>query len=325
MADRLLRSTLDVEVRSIDVDKRQATFVASTENPVKTWGDPEVLRMSGIDLTRYEKNPVLLDTHGRYGLDSVIGSCSTKIQGRKLYATATYADTERGENAWRLVRDGHVRAMSIGYSVNPKKVTRLGEGSFDGEGAARVKGPCTIANEWQLLEISNVPVPADEDAVRRDFYQNILKENLVADNQSNRGVIDRAMASAQPAEVAAVAIDTPVQTAPVRAVVAGQGDMEEERAARRHEALRRSVAAITPRGLEGAAEDCLLRGLDLAQTRAKLLEAQAARYQPVGTLEPSAVPTRTEIEARAAGQAQAGLPDYVTDEVLVRGLENLSI
>jgi hypothetical protein len=174
MSNRMLRTSLQCEVRSINEDTREATFVASTERAVSVgpW-EPEVLRMKGARLGRYLKNPVLLDSHNRWNLDAVIGSCKVAVDGRELVATARYAKTDAGNRAWELVKDGHVRAMSIGYSVNPKKVTRLKDGETDGEGDGLVRGPASIANDWELLEISNVPVPADEDAVRRSFYSTI--------------------------------------------------------------------------------------------------------------------------------------------------------
>lgn len=300
MADRVLRTTLDVQVRDIDEKSRSAEFVASTENPIRTWGDPEVLRVKGFDLSRYERNPVLLDTHQRYDLSKVIGSCSVRKVGRQLVARATYAKNEAGENAWQLVKDNHVRAMSIGYMVNPDKVTRLREGQFDGEGDARVEGPCTISNETTLLEISNVPVPADEDAVRRSFYDNIQEKPMPPENTS---VIARAMVEPAP-QVA--------QTAPVAPASNPAPSSNPSPFLTTREMTRRDVLAITPRGLEPCAEDCLLRGLDLEATRAVLLREHAKRYTPLGTPE-AAPPT----------EPAKGLPDWLTDEVIVRSFENM--
>lgn len=169
-SDRLFRASLDFDVRVLDHDKREAEFVASTERPVKVgpW-EPEVLRMAGVDLGRYKRNPVLLDSHNRFELGSVIGSCTVRVEGRKLIAVARYADTERGEQAWKLVKGGHVRAMSIGYDIDAGSVRKLREGETDGEGDGQINGPASVVNRWTLLEISNVPVPADADAVRARF------------------------------------------------------------------------------------------------------------------------------------------------------------
>ena len=303
MADRVLHSTIDVEVRNIDEKSRSAEFVASTENPVQTWGDPEVLRMGGCDLTRYRKNPVLLDTHKRYDLSSVIGSCDVRIDGTQMIATARYAMTKSGQEAWDLVKDKHVRAMSIGYSVDPKSVTRLKEGQREGD----VTGPATIANKWKLLEISNVPVPADEDAVRRSFYESIEpKEAPVADANVPAGsLISRAVAMSETPAPAPVA--QPQAPAP-QAQPAGASYTARE-------LHKRDVMAITPPGLERQAADCILRGLDLEQTRAELLKAQGIRFTPIGT---------PEVPASAAPQPDAARAlDAMSDDDLVRALENI--
>lgn len=74
MGDVLLRTEVDVELRSIDEGKRQATFVCSTERAVPMWDGPEVLRSSGADLKRFKRNPVLLDSHDRSTIEAVLGS-----------------------------------------------------------------------------------------------------------------------------------------------------------------------------------------------------------------------------------------------------------
>jgi len=174
-AERILRCQLECEVRGIDEEKRQATFVAATERAVAVspWGPPEVLRMKGARLKRYKRNPVVLDSHRRSSVEDVIGSATVTVQGRELHAVITYDEDERSERVWKKVRAGSVRAISIGYVVNRAKVRRLREGEHDGAGDARVEGPADIANEWELLEVSNVAIGADEDALRRSFYDEI--------------------------------------------------------------------------------------------------------------------------------------------------------
>lgn len=316
MPNRVLRSSLDVEVRILDKEKRTAQFVASTERAVRTWNGPEVLRMSGVRLGRFRKNPVVLDTHNRYGLDSVIGRADVRVDkdARQLHATIEYAPTAAGEQAWRLVEGGFVRAVSIGYAVNPAKVTRLREGESDGEGDARVEGPAAVVREWELLEISNVPVPADEDAVRRAFFDSLPEEGTMerginfTDAMGERGEAVPAPKPA-PAPVAAPAPKAPVYD-----------ETPEERAARVLEANKRAALAICPRGLESVAEAAVLEGLPVEKIRERLLKAQAERLKPVGTPEP------IEPEAEAQGgdeRAEKPLPAWVTDDVLLRSLENL--
>ena len=152
--------------RTIDEEARTATFVAATERPVEMWGGVEVLRMAGARLDRFVKNPVVLDCHFH---GDVVGRAVASVEGRQLLAVVTFARTERAEELWGLVRDGFLRSVSVGYRVLGTREIKAG--AFDGEGEARVEGPAVIVDQWELCEISLVPLPADEDALLvRSFY-----------------------------------------------------------------------------------------------------------------------------------------------------------
>lgn len=198
---KLLKRSL--EFRELDMEKRTATFVASTENAVLTpWG-PEVLRMKGARLKRFRSNPVVLDTHDRGSITSVIGRATVKVDkaSRQLLCTIEYAKNQRGEEAWDLVRGGFLRAVSIGYRVNEKRTVYLREGEADGIGEARVEGPALICNEWDLHEISNCAVPADHEALARSAYYGELtpmkkrdlysSEHEDADHEEDTGAGER--------------------------------------------------------------------------------------------------------------------------------------
>ncbi len=74
----------NLSVRKIDENGRTFEFVAATEGGVETWLGREFLDMDGIDLARYESNPVLLDSHNRSEATAVIGKAVLKVQGREL-------------------------------------------------------------------------------------------------------------------------------------------------------------------------------------------------------------------------------------------------
>lgn len=168
--------TREMQLRSKDDKTRTATFVVSTEAVVMTPYGPEVLRMSGARLDRYLTNPIVLDTHKRESIDDLIGKATVTIdeKRRELLAEIEYAPTPRGDRAWDLVKGGFLRACSIGYGVVEETIVRLRAGEFDGVGDARVEGPALIANDWVLSEISNTPIPADANALRRTFYAGLV-------------------------------------------------------------------------------------------------------------------------------------------------------
>jgi len=161
----------------VRVSSRRASYVAATEAPIDTGYGPEVLRMSGCDLAGYSKNPVVLDSHRRGSCRDVVGTGKARIQGRELHVDVTYLDDEDGERAWGKVQAGALRAVSVGYAILKAKRVR------GGQVVEGVKGPAVIVTKWRLIEVSNVPVPADQDAVRRELVRRALKSN----RKRNRG------------------------------------------------------------------------------------------------------------------------------------------
>lgn len=166
MSEAVAHRSVDFRPSSIDESARTATFVAATEAPVRVAsGPPEVLRMSGAAIERYKLNPVVLDSHDRTAVGAIVGRADVTVSGRQLLATVAFAKTGRGDDAWALVRGGFLRATSIGYRAI--QGFRLPAGETDGDGDGVVTGPATIVTNWELLEVSVVPVPADANALVR--------------------------------------------------------------------------------------------------------------------------------------------------------------
>ena len=92
--------------------------------------------------------------------------------------------------------------------------------------------------------------------------------------------------------------------------------LDEELSACRAEARKREILAITPRGLETVADQCILDELDVAQARQRLLEAHTKAREPVGTTEPE------QIVSGATERANADEPQLkdVSDREFARSL-----
>jgi hypothetical protein len=348
------RREVNLEIRSIDESRREATFVASTERAVPVGsGDPEVLRMSGVKLARYQKNPVLLDSHNRSDLGSVIGKCEVRVEGRKLIAQAMYADTDRAEQAWRLVKGGFVRAVSIGYQVNRHKVRKLRKGDFDGEGDSRIEGPASIVDEWELLEVSNVPIPADEDAIRRGYaeggkmgskinYAAIVasmaeRDASVDKNSDIENVVDDTDEKTKTKEVVCPhcgeAFDCPASEDTETGNEPVQGDdmkmvdskkqvtaveMRQEILKRDHLSICDRIRAVTPKGLESVADEAILRISDESIARGTAFEEakQIIIQAHAKRFKPIGTP---EPESEEVSQTT-----QLSDESLLRSLEALT-
>lgn len=304
------------EVRGIDEKARTATFVASTERPVPMgWGAPEVLRMSGVDLSRYKANPVVLNSHGRFSVESILGTAKVSRVGRELHAEVHFDETPEGEAAWSRVKSGSLRALSVGYSVDPSKIKSIGQGESDGTGESRVDGPASIVRGWQLMEISVVPVPADQDALlRRSVYA----------GQARKGSAPMSLEFTNISQLAADAppANTPAPAPPTRSldeqVAERDRRLAEHRAATRA-AIDGQIRAFAPPSVNDVADECVLDGLDLEAARTKIRAAYLARRSaPNGTPEPSAVAPLPP----AGGQTNTPAPE-LTSDVVLRALTGL--
>ena len=171
----------NLSVRKVEEEPRTFEFVAATEGGVRTWMGQEFLDMDGVVLDRYTANPVLLDSHNRDEASAVIGKAELKIENRQLIAKATFATTDRAENVYKLVDGGFISALSVGFLPRSIEEVETGtDGEIDGR---KISGPASIIRQWELYEISVVPVPADKDAIKRELENSliIVKDVKMAD------------------------------------------------------------------------------------------------------------------------------------------------
>lgn len=135
--------------------------------------DNEIVVPFALDVTRFQKNPVLMFNHDWSG--TPIGSVSEiKMNNFSLDGKLNFADTMKALEIWSLVRDGHLRSNSIGFiitqyvSSSDKRFSKLVDRAikewdeFTVEQADRLRG---FVTRGILLENSVVGIPANEDAL----------------------------------------------------------------------------------------------------------------------------------------------------------------
>lgn len=277
--------------RTIDEEARTATFVAATERPVEIWGGVEVLRMAGARLDRFVKNPVVLDGHFH---GDVVGRAVASIDGRQLRSVVTFARTERAEELWGLVRDGFLRAVSVGYRVLGTREIESGE--FDGEGEARVEGPAVIVDQWELCEISLVPLPADEDALLvRSFYGARRAPETPPMTASNARAADAPADAPAKSELAQVAVKLGLAETATLAEVLAALDEEETAEGEAADDMARSAPAVEARAAE------------LVKARTAVLEREVADLRAAQRRSKDEA-NRREIESAREACATAGDP-----------------
>ena len=143
-------------IKSIDEDKRQASYIISTDE-VDRMG--EVVEQSW-DLKNYEANPIVLFGHDSSKPENVLGkalSITTEKDGDRSITSALVQFAEAGtskgvDTVWSLVKQGILKTVSVGFIPHTYKNT-------DTEDTP------TVLSDNELLEFSIVPIPANPQAV----------------------------------------------------------------------------------------------------------------------------------------------------------------
>jgi hypothetical protein len=163
--------SISLRAATLNEADRSVEAVLSTDQPVAVmdWNRyeviDEVLLADGGD---YPRQMPLLECHARYSLDNVLGSVrDIRRDGNNWVGRLFFAkDNERADQAWDLVRQGHVTDVSIGYrstkftdipagqsgAVNGKTYTATGERAL------------RVTTAYSAKEGSLVPIGADSKA-----------------------------------------------------------------------------------------------------------------------------------------------------------------
>ena len=140
-----------------------ASFIASTSAEDR-YGD--VIAQSW-DLTNYRKNPIILFNHDANQLP--IGKGDVDVVDGNLMIDITFdMDDPRAAEIGRKVKAGFLNAVSVGF--NPIEAVERSE-LPDGHFAKGEKG--TFFKSAELLEVSVVTIPANQEAVSSKEYRNI--------------------------------------------------------------------------------------------------------------------------------------------------------
>lgn len=141
--------TTDFKTKSVKEDTREVDFVATKEIKDR---QGEVIKIDGIDLKNYKKNPIILWAHNHNDLPIGKATKLNKNDG-ELGVRIQFADASEysfADTVYKLVRGGYLGALSIGFLPDYKQVI------YDEKSNSR------IYNSVELLEISVVPVPANQ-------------------------------------------------------------------------------------------------------------------------------------------------------------------
>ncbi|MGD0077042.1 MAG: HK97 family phage prohead protease [Sedimentisphaerales bacterium] len=157
-------------VKAIDTEKRTVDATASTGDLDRD--NERILPSAFNDIDSFKSNPVILATHQHRlpsGSSPVIGSAipeSISIGANEVTFKMHFAETPLGEEYWKLYKDKHMRAFSIGFIPLEWKDDK----------------DVRTYTKIELLEISAVPVPSNRRALARakGFFDNEDNKETIA-------------------------------------------------------------------------------------------------------------------------------------------------
>jgi hypothetical protein len=112
-----------------------------------------------------------LDTHDNYSMDQRLGTVvpgSVRIEGGKGYARIKLSKRQRAEEIFQDLKDGHPLPVSVGYKIHKFEKSEGVNGGL----------PIIRAVDWEPMEISAVPIPADPHALSRSEEINMPENEI---------------------------------------------------------------------------------------------------------------------------------------------------
>lgn len=170
----------NLSVREVEGEERKIILSFSSDTPYERWWGVEILSHSpdSVDLSRLNQIGILLFNHNA---DKVLGKILRAwIENSKGYAEVEFDDDENASGIFNKVKNGTLKGVSVGYTVESWEDVAAGKQSANG----RYTGPCSIATRWTPLEISIVSVPADATVgVGRSSTDNVPVELFARERQ----------------------------------------------------------------------------------------------------------------------------------------------
>ena len=171
--DKILR-IFDSQIKEVNEKERSVVALVSTG----AWDrQDEVLLPEGADLKNYRKNPVVMWAHD-YNRPPIGKAAWIKTTDDGILAKTIFANTPFASEVLQLYKDGFMKAFSIGFI--PKE-------HEDGDGE---KKPRRTYTDWEVIEYSAVPIPANPEALMMAIQKGTISEIIKKDIDSFAKEID---------------------------------------------------------------------------------------------------------------------------------------
>lgn len=129
------------------------------EDRLSEFEEELVVSSAAVRLDRLNSGAPFLNTHGQYDLRDVLGSVvpgTARLENGRGIATIRLSRSLGDADIVEKIRDGVIRNVSVGYAVHAVE-KRQRDGQI----------PLHRITDWEPMEISAVPIPADPGATIR--------------------------------------------------------------------------------------------------------------------------------------------------------------
>lgn len=128
--------------------------------------DGDLVYAGGCDVSRYQKNPVIMFAHD-YSKEPIGKATELRITQDGVEAKIKFADTSRANDMWSLVKGGFLRAHSVGFITRKELINGTKEcKEFCATKGLVIGKECKrVITDWLLLEDSLVPIPSNPETL----------------------------------------------------------------------------------------------------------------------------------------------------------------
>ena len=161
------RKQMSMDLVPMDISEDDEKTVIARISSILVDADGDIIIPEGCDFKRYSKNPVILVDHD-YKVENVVGNAiDLAVRNNGLYAKIKFADTDKANDVWKLVKGGFLKANSIGFIIKSclLKGTKEFKEYVNTHKSLINENLQRIITEYELIESSIVAVPSNENAL----------------------------------------------------------------------------------------------------------------------------------------------------------------
>ena len=152
--------------------------------------DKEVLIPQGVQISNFMKNPVMLFIHQQRQVP--VGKVTDiRIDKGSVEFDFVFADTAVAKEVQGLYENGFMSAFSVGFypksyiwieEETPKQMqlTLQSGVKYDLDLTAYKEQPRAVITDWELLEISPVPIPSNPEALLMREFEGAIQKTVAA-------------------------------------------------------------------------------------------------------------------------------------------------